>query len=373
MIATTPALKAEIQKLRGRRLHVRCRIDYSDANLDNTVIAWSAENQENTYISQVVNGKEDTSERFLALDGKWILGEDWALAPASVTEQANFEIGWWSKSLSTPTGVFQDGNSYLLGERLLNEFDLGPLVEYPELFVNFLPRTMTAVRLSFDIARNEYAVDFSITFYNSAGAILHNIDVAGNAGIRYVADMAELNAVSQMRISIRKWSEIGVSAKVAEMFTAITDLYGEDDILSLQVVENRELPEDGIPLGQTASGSCVLTLFNRDRAFDFDNVTSKLYNVVREGVRITPEIGDGTTWIPLGVYYAKAWDIDKQSLSVTVTGVDRMALLDETIFSSNVIVQAPSPQTFLITSTAEWNTGTKVDTAAASGSLRMVY
>lgn len=373
MITVPSILKTEIQKLRGRHLQARCRIDYSDANIDNTIIAWSNGTQTNSYLEQVYNGIEDVSAKFCSLDGSWILGE-YALAPETTSEQSASEIGSWSELLSNPDGTFQDTSDahYLYGKTLYNSGLYGSNVSTPEMSVNFSARTIADLRISFDNARMEYGIDFDVIFRDIDYAELYTLQVRGNAGLKYVTTIATQNAVCQMTIKFLTWSTANRQAKLAEMYTSISELYNGSDIMNLQIVENRELPEDGVPLGPTASGQCVLSLYNRDRKFDYDNVTSKLYNVIRKGVRVIPEIGDGTNWIPLGTYYAREWDIDKRSLVATVTCLDRMALLAESEYKVNKIIEAPADETFLTDTDAEWNSADLVGVIAVSNTLRMV-
>lgn len=372
MISVPTSCKDEIEKLRGRHLEARVRIDYSDANIDNTVVAWSNETSEHTYEDQVYNGREDMSAKWASLDGSWTL-EDYSLAPETTTDKSRYEIGWWSNQLATADGDFQQVTACGYGEIGYGE-SLGydSYETYPQISTNFLPRTISDIRISFDNARMEYAVDFCVKIYAQDGSVLGTLTVTGNAGVKYAVSITPVNLACQISVCIQKWSHPGRQAKVAEMFTSISELYNGNDIMNLQVIENRELPEDGIPLGQTASGQCVLTLYNRNRDFDYTNTTSKLYGVIREGNRITPEIGDGTTWIPLGVFYAKAWDISANSLGVTVTGLDRMALLGETEFSSNKIISAPADQSYLVDTAVEWNGGTKTDIETIGDTIRMV-
>jgi hypothetical protein len=371
MITVPAILKTEIEKLRGRHLEARVKIDYSDANIDNTVVAWSNGTQLNTYEDQVYNGREDMSAQWASLDGSWILGTH-ALGPETAIDKSKYEIGWWNNTLSMLDGSFQEVSVYGYNERGYGEEGYGPYVSYPQISTNFLARTVSSIRISFDNARMEYAVDFDIILTAQDGSVLDSISVVGNSGVKYITSIIPVNLVCQITLIISKWSHARRQAKVAEMFTAISETYNGSDIFNIQVVENRELPEDGIPLGQTASGQCVITFFNRNRDFDYTNTLSKLYGVIREGNRITPEIGDGINWVPLGVYYAKAWDISVNKLTVTVTGLDRMASLAESEFNTNQIIAAPADQNYLTDTAAEWNGGTKIDMMVLVNSIRMI-
>ena len=372
MITIPASLKTEIQKLRGRSLQARCKIDYTSVNSDNVILASSNGMQENTNITQLYNGKDDASYVWASLDGTWILGAH-ALAPFTEAEYLINEIGWWGNKLSLANNTFQDGGAvlhkeYLYGEELNDSF-----IGYPEASVNFTARAVQEIKVSFDNKRNEYAVDFDMIFYDIDGVEQYRETVVGNAGLKYSKPITTVLAVCLVKIIIYKWSHPHSQAKILEMYTSVSEMYTGADILNLKIVENRELPEDGATFGAPASGQIVISLVNKDRRFDYDNTESFLYNLIRSGVRLTPEIGDGTDWIPLGIYYAKEWDISKRKIEVTITGVDIMAALGESRYISNQIITAPAPTSFDIDTSAEWNAGTKTSIINIGDSIRMSF
>jgi hypothetical protein len=371
MIQVSPELKAEIQKLRGRKLEARVRIDYSDVNLDNTIQATSSGTQEYTYIDQSYNGKEDVSLKWASLDGTWVIGE-YALGPVTRAEQERYEVGWWADRLANYQGDYPTTDSVLYGERLYGESTYGEFTYPVYLKITFTERTISDLRISFDNARMEYAVDFDVEFADIDGNILYTAVINGNTGVKYVGTIPTQNLVACMTLIIRKWSAPQLQAKVAEFYTSVSELYNGDDIVGLDIIEERQ-PSTGGAVGSTSVGRCVVTLYNRNRRFDYDNTTSKVYNLVRENVRITPEIGAGIEWIPLGVYYAKAWDISKQSILATVTGVDRVALLNESEYLNSQIIDAPPDETKTIDSDGEWNAGTGVNTVVSGGKVALAY
>jgi hypothetical protein len=376
MIIVPESLKNEILKRTKRSLKARVRIDYSDANIDSTIVAWAGTTQEHTYLTQTCNGKEDVSAKYAMLgDGKWVLDGTWVLAPETEDDQYNYEIGWNGQEVSKPDGTFQNGSGKraALGHGIFGDGLFGGMVSEPHLSVNFLPRTVSNVRISFDNARMEYAESFDVVFRNTAGAVLFTLAIVGNTGVKYIQAITPLNLVAQITIVINRWSSPRCTVKVAEIFTSVTETYNGADIIDMEVIENRELSDDGIPLGTTASGECVIQLRNRLRKFDDTNTLSVLYNLVRKGVRIRPEIGDGVNWIPLGVFYADSWDVPRRSLIATVTGLDRMAILDESEYKVNTIIQAPADETYLTDTTAEWAGGELDGCVAEDNALRMAF
>lgn len=371
MIACSPTLKSEIQKLRGRRLSARVRIDYSDANIDNTVVAIASDTNARSHIDQAYNGKEDVSRKWASLDGSWVLGQ-YALAPVTRSEKEQYEMGWWSERLATPDGKMIHTTGSLYGEKLYGESVYGELQISPTLYVNFTPRTISDIRVSFDNATMEYATDFVIRLRNLAGAVLYSIPVTGNTGTKYVTTIAPRNQVSSLEIEISGWSRPGSCAKIAEEYTSVYELYNGDDIISINVIESKE-PVGESKLGATTSGRCVVTLYNRDRKFDYDNAASKLYNLIRENVRIVIEIGNGTEWIPCGTFYAKAWDITKRGITATVTGVDRMSVLNGSEFTNSQIISPPANQFVDVDSDANWLGGSYSGIAVSGGAIGIAY
>jgi hypothetical protein len=373
MITVPASLKNEIKKLRGRRLRGRVRIDYSDVNIDNTIVGFSNGSASGTYEDQVFNGREDMSAKFVSLDGVWVLDGSYQLGPVTEAEKARLEIGWWSRSQSVADGKFVDNDDLLSGEQLYGEQVYTEGLKKPELSLVFTPRTFSDFRVSFDNQREEWATDFDIVLYDNDGVELFRQVVTDNSGFRYIASIAPQNLVARLVLEVKGWSLPNSQAKVAEFVTSVSDLYEGDDIFSMQIIENRSIEREGNPIGSVASGQCVIRLFNRFRQFDYDNTTSKLFNLVRENVRIRPEIGDGVNWIPMGVFFAKAWDIPKNDIVVTVTGLDRMALLQESVYDKSQVIQSPPDESFDVDSTGDWAGGILVGAIAENGEIRMDF
>lgn len=373
MISVPVELKQEIEKLRGRRLQARVKIDYSDSNIDNTIVAGASSISRNSYYNQAYNGKEDVTKKWASLDGSWVLDGTYCLSPETLLEQQKYETGWWGTEVSSEDGTFKVNKVHGMGRRLMGHKVFAKKTYKPFLFVSFIPRTFSDIRLSFDNARMEYAVDFDIDVYDNTQTELYHLEVRNNTGLKYITTIPVQNNVALVYIRVLKWSNANMCAKVAELFTSVSEMYNGSDILNMSIVENRELSEAGIPLGTTASGQCVISIVNKNRQFDYTNETSRLYNVIREGNRITPEIGDGTTWIPLGVFYAKAWDISRRSLSVTVTGMDKLEALGQSEYITNKIIEAPAEESFIIDTGSEWNAGEGTNIIVSGDALKMGF
>jgi hypothetical protein len=373
MIQVPESLKAEIRKLRGRRLQARCRLDFSDTNIDNTIIGFGGSKNNASVYEQIYNGKKDVSAKWFSLDGSCVLDGSYLLPPVSSSDIEKYEMGWWSGEVSNRLSDFVEDSPSLFGELAFGEEALTAHKNcYPMIAVNFFARQVQEISIAFDNAREEFAVDFTFNLYDCDGALLYTQDVTGNTGFQYTRQITPVLNVCVVEFVIKKWSHPLRNAKVAEMFTMITLLVNAKDIMNIQVIEDRELSDNNLPIGTTAAGSCVVTFYNRDRLFDWDNSLSRLYNYIRKGVKISPEIGDGINWIPLGTFFAEEWDIPRDDISVTVTGLDRMATLEESSYTTSRLIVAPDDQTEVVEGQSQWAAGDMDGTEAVGGVLRLV-
>ena len=373
MIEVPAALRQEIDKLRGRKLQARVRIDYSDFAIDATISATTRNAAVNTYLEQIYNGRRDMSAKWFSLNESVTLDGTYQPAPVTARDIARFEIGWWSQELSIADNTFPQYDQPLYGSNQVygdgNVYGASKSYPYVQLF--FTPRTLTSIDISFDNQRMEYGADLDVVFYDSDYAVLYTETVTGNTGVRVQRTFASVANCVSLQLIIKKWSHSYRQAKIAEFFTSVFEEYTGDDILSLRIIENRE-DFDKIPVGTTMSSQCEVVLYNRFRKFDYDNTQSVLFSFIRDGVRITPFIGDGTTWVPLGVFFAREWEVPKKGITATVSGLDFLARLGETEFKTSKIIAAPADEQFETASGAEWAGGTLEGVSVDGNTIRMV-
>lgn len=373
MIVVPESLQTEIKKLRGRQLEARCRFDFSDTSIDNTILGFSNGKTVISYYSHLYNGKEDVTNKWFSLDGSCKLDGTYHLAPETEPGIERYEIGWWSELLSDDAREFKYHKGKAFHKKAFGDYSFGGTITPPSVFVNFIPRQVQEINISFDNARNEYAEEFTVYLYDIDNTLLETYAITGNTGLKYNVSITPVLAVSLMELKITKWSHSHRSAKIAEMFTMISMLINGRDIVSLQVIEDRELSNNSLPIGTTASGSCVLQFFNRNRLFDWNNTESRLYNFIRKGVKMIPEIGDGTNWVPMGTYFVEEWDIPAEGIIVTATGLDLMAALDESEYTTSAAIEAPDDQNFLVDTAGEWSSATLNGTEVSGDTIRMVF
>src|SRR5690606_26948201 len=131
-------------------------------------------------------------------------------------------FGYWGQQLAGPDGSFS--------------------VPYPSLTVTHLPRPVHTLRVVGDTARGEWPVDFVIDLYAQDGTLLRRETVAGNTQIEWsLALPTPVLDVAEQVLTITRWSHPSRQAKIVEFFTSIQETYEVDDIVSISLLEEREV------------------------------------------------------------------------------------------------------------------------------------
>src|SRR5690606_20899677 len=120
-----------------------------------------------------------------------------------------------------------------------------------------------------------------------------------------------LGVVKQM-LTITKWSHAGRQAKILELFTSVQEVYEEDDILLIHLLEEREVSRGSLPVGNISANEIDIRLYNKNRKFDAGNTASPLHNLLRPNRRIRAWLGvekdsGDKEWVPLGVFWSGDW------------------------------------------------------------------
>ncbi len=284
MYQVSDAYKAQVLA-RERRVMGRVTVDYTDPALDQSIQATANQNANVSYPSQAADGSEGVPRRYAALDGTFRPDGTWYPAPAPNELGAN-QMGWWGAVLAGAGGTF--------------------VAPYPTLTITYQARPVHSLRVVGDSARQEYPVDFTIKLYGAGDVLLHTEVVAANAGITWSKDIAPvLNVVKQV-LEISKWSLAGRTVKVSEFFTGIRQTYEGEDLVSIDLLEEREVSQGSLPVGNISANQITVKLNNADRRFDADNPDSPLYGLIKPNRRVRAWLGlagDGD-----GSQVAKSWD-----------------------------------------------------------------
>lgn len=271
------AVSSEYQeniKAQTRRIYGKIQIDYTDPFLDQSINITASENANISYPMQTADNAVKPIGKIASLDGSWVLDGTWVLAPLDTTQ-----MGWWGSQLAGVGGAF--------------------VSPYPTLTAAFLARPITKLKVVGDCDREEYPVDFTIKLYNASSTLLYTESVTANALISWSKTLGSaITQVTKMVLEITKWSHEGRQAKIVEFFTSIQEIYEGDDILMINLLEEREVSQGSLPVGNISSNEIDIRLYNKDRKFDAGNTQSPLYQILKQNRRIKAWLGtdDFHTW-----------------------------------------------------------------------------
>lgn len=228
MYAVSDNFKTSI-KAPVRQVYGKIQIDYTDPFIDQSINITASENANISYPKQTADNAVKPIGKIASLDGSWELDGTWVLAPLDTTQ-----MGWWGSQLAGTGGDF--------------------VSPYPTLTAAFLPRPITRLRVVGDSDREEYPVDFTIKLYNSTDTLLYTETVTANTLITWSKTLdSAITQVTKMVLEIMKWSHEGRQAKIVEFFTSIQEIYEGDDILMINLLEEREVSQGSLPVGNISS------------------------------------------------------------------------------------------------------------------------
>lgn len=270
-------------KAQTRRIYGKVQIDYTDPFLDQSITMSANEEANISYQSQVADNIQEPVGKIASLDGSWVLDGTYVLAPVVATKQ----MGWWGSQLSGTGGAF--------------------VTPYPTLTASFFSRPIISLKVVGDSMREEYPVDFNIRLYNSANTLLYNEAVTANNLITWTKTLSSvITQVAKMVLEITKWSHVGRQSKIVEFFTSVQESYEGDDILIINLLEEREVSQGSLPVGNISSNEIDIRLYNENRKFDAGNTASPIYQLLKQNRRIKAWLGtdDYHQWTE---YTDKTW------------------------------------------------------------------
>lgn len=308
-------------KAQTRRIYGKVQIDYTDPFLDQSIGVAANDEANISFPSQTADNIQESIGKIASLDGSWVLDGSYVLAPTP-DEAASQQMGWWGSQLAGAGGVL--------------------ITPYPTLIVTFLSRPITKLKVVGDSARSEHPVDFTIKLYGAADVLLHTETVTANSVVFWNKTLN--NAITQvvkMVLEITKWSHEGRQCKIIEFFTSIQEVYEGDDIMVINLLEEREVSQGSLPVGNIAANEIDIRLYNANRKFDAGNIQSPLYQTLKQNRRIKAWIGvdtlTGKEFVPLGTFWSGDWNVPEQDVYAQTTGRDRLEMLRKSTYSNSQV------------------------------------
>ncbi len=313
---TTSQKFIEIVRGNNRKINAKVIIDYSSPDIDQNVEVKTNENNHTSFPNQIVDGKIN-NYNFICLDGSWTLGDGKVLAPSK--SNSNIQMGWWGSTLSSSSGYFSS--------------------TIPEIVIAFMPRPIRSLKLYGDVVKNEYAVNFNIYLYDENDNVLYTEIVTNNIDVRWEKTLDnQINNIVKIKYEILKWSKANTVAKISEIFTSIQETYFDDIIISMNLLEEKEVKNNSLPVGNITSNELTLELSNENKEFS-NNKNSKLYNLIKPNRKVRAYLGIGEEYVPLGMFWTKTWTVLENSLVAKVLCRDRLDILNNTQYINSKVGQ----------------------------------
>lgn len=222
------------------------------------------------------------------------------------------------------TAEFNEIDTTLTGQAVLDRY---PFYEVqPSLTFNFNNTHSSAgLTVTFDQLNGEYATDFDMSAYDSAGAVIDSKSITGNTDIIAVP-FGQLFNYKKVSVTIKKWSKPNRRARVMEVDFGFVKQYDDNSLISMNLVEEMDMLTGKVP-----SAEFKFTIDNSDRLFNILNPVG-FYKYLQQRQQVIGEIGldignSATEWVQIGNYLLQEWQSDEGSLTATFTARGNLDLM----------------------------------------------
>ena len=317
-----------------RKPRARVTITWTDPYIDLSLQASATDENRNSWMDQVADSAITVQHKWAHLNSICDLSGNFYPSPGTSEGAKSFQVGWWGTLAAGGGGAFSVS---------------------PVLTVEFSARPVLTLSVTGDSAYNEYPVDFVIRVYNGASP-LYTRTVTANTALTWSADITAQNitAADKMTLTISKWSAVGRVAKITEFYTSIVETYDGDDVLSMNFLEELEIANGSLPIGNIASKELDLSIQNIIRVNDddtetrdpyfFGNTGSRFHTLLKRNRRIVAELGfqlpdESIEYVPLGTFWSGDWQAAENGVDASTSARDMMELLRKTTFRTSEVYE----------------------------------
>lgn len=327
MIAVSAAYEAAV-KADVRRWRPRVEVTWTDPLIDPSIVVTA--NNENYR-----NIKSQAADLALTPTHKWAhlcpeFRADGTFYPMPDIASGG-QVGYWSALTA------EAGNS--------------------ELYVSFAARPITAILVCGDSIYDEYPVNFNVYIYNMdpcyGETLIYTENVVGNDAVLWTKDISSesITDATKMRLEIVSWNKANRVVKITEFYTSLVETYEGDDVVSLNLLEEREIADGSLPIGNISANELDIELQNirivRNNIsyvdpFSWENSASLWNNVLKKNRRIVASLGlvlpdDSVEYIKLGTFWSGDWNTSERSATVQTSARDRMELLNKAEYYKSTV------------------------------------
>jgi hypothetical protein len=328
MIAVSAEFSTAV-KSSPRRWVPRLQIVWTDPFIDPTISVTDSQRNYTSYKEQVADLKTLPAYKWFHLDGICKFDGQTHIAPGADTKD-QFQMGWWGSNPCNASAEWAAGS-------------------YPDITVAFAVRPVQSLVVVGDSQYGEYPVDFDIQIRDTGLNLLYTEAVTGNTLLSWSANIADegINDACYMTLIIKKWSHPSRVVKILEFYTSIVEVYEGDEIVSMNLLEEREIADGALPVGNISANELDISLQNIKIGgipdpFSYENTASHLKNLLKNNRTITAWIGlvlpdDTVEWILLGTFWSGDWQTSERSAVVTTSARDRMEKLRKAEYTTSVL------------------------------------
>jgi hypothetical protein len=324
-------------KANNRRWVPKVEITWTDPLIDPTVDVDATDKNYTSYPIQVADLYTIPNYKYFHLDGICKFDGSYHIAPG-VSEIATVQMGYWGATACNGSAQWSE--------------------PYPTITVDFAARPIVSLVVAGDSQYNEYPVDFDIEIYNAADSLIYSIAVTGNTRLNWSLSVSEenINDATYMKLILKKWSCANRVAKILEFYTSLSETYTGDEIVSMNLLEEREVSDGSIPIGNISANELDLLLQNIKiikngesiiNPFFPNNPNTYLQNVIKRNRKIRVWLGlvlpdDSIEYISFGTFWSGDWNVNNQDSTIQTNARDRMELLRNAICSTLPVYDAIS-------------------------------
>lgn len=256
--------------------------------------------QTHNRITTAGNKIASLEQNYFLLDGSFILPN----------QSENGEVGWWSQEIS-------DSIKTLINPQIL-EF-------------NFTAdQSSVGFTVIFDDKANQYAEDFKIQVYNSAGTLMGEDIVTNNTKYKYVSDMP-IDGYRRVKITFTKTSFPYRRVRVTEIVFGIIQTFDNCNTTEMKLLYEISPRSENLP-----SNELTLTIENVNKKYNMINPKG-IYKYLQEGQALSVALGVGDSketieYINMGRFYYTTSTAEDNSLTAQIVAHDKIYDLDRDVY-----------------------------------------
>lgn len=202
----------------------------------------------------------------------------------------------------------------------------GNFSEKPIFTINFSEvhtKVIQGITITWGIAYDEYAIDFTVTAYNGDTVVAVDT-ITGNTSVKSVVYMDIVN-YDRITISVSKWCLPYRRPRIAEVLVGIEKSYTKNEIFSF----NHSQEVD--PISATLPKSEIsFSIDNSDDSYNPNNLNSlSKYLIERQEIKAKYgfKINNKVEWINCGRFYMSEWDAPQSGISADFTARDLLEFM----------------------------------------------